>query len=104
VFNPRAFLIESAASIPEAMGMRHRLVVLVDDRATLRVAPRAIVGSNIVIFGVARTLLGVQVTSEAPWPQELSTEAVKRLEVRGAVLASSVQTPEGVELTARDGP
>jgi hypothetical protein len=98
VFNPRAFLIESATSLPAPLGMRDRILVLVDGDAALRVAPAALVGSEVVVLGVARTLLGMQMTAEVPWPRELTQEAVKRLEVRGAVLARSIQTAEGVEL------
>jgi hypothetical protein len=100
VFNPRAFLIESAMSLPAMLGNRDRILVLVDEGAALRIAPGTIVGSNVVVFGVARTLIGMQVTSEVPWPPELTQDHVKRLEVRAAVLATSVQSPEGVELTA----
>jgi hypothetical protein len=50
---------------------------------------------------VARTLLGLQVTREVSWPEGLTPEAVQRLEVRAAVLATSVQTAEGIELTDR---
>jgi hypothetical protein len=101
MFNPRAFLIESATSVPVMLGTRNRLLVLVDESTALRVAPATIVGSNVIVFGVARTLLGVRVTSEVTWPPELAENVVKRLEVRGAVLAISVQTAEGVELTDR---
>lgn len=104
VLNPRAFLIESATLLPATLGMRDRILVLVDERATLRVTPAAIVGSSVVVVGVARTLLGMQVTGEVPWPSELTAEVVKRLEVRGAVLARSVQTAEGVDLTDRSSP
>jgi hypothetical protein len=41
----------------------------------------------------------MQVSREVPWPKELSPEAVERLEIHAAVLASSVRTAEGVELT-----
>jgi hypothetical protein len=54
-----------------------------------------------MVTGVARTLLGVQVTAEVPWPPELTPEVVKRLEIRAAILATSVQTAEGIELTDR---
>ena len=100
VFNPRAFLIETASLTPSMLGMRNRILVLVD-QAALRVRPAMVVGSNVVVLGTARTVLGMQVTSEVPWPSELTGDNLKRLEVRGAVLARSVQTAEGVELTDR---
>jgi len=101
VFNPRAFLIESLTPFPAMLGTRDRILVLVGGGAALRVAPATIVASSVMVVGVARTLLGVQVTGEVPWPPELTPDVVKRLEVRAAVLATSVQTAEGVELTDR---
>jgi hypothetical protein len=44
-------------------------------------------------------LLGVQVTGEVPWPAVLRPEMLERLEIRAAVMATSVRTAEGVELT-----
>jgi hypothetical protein len=101
VLNPRVFLIESATHFPAMLGTRDRILVLVGGDAALRVAPAALVASSVTVVGVARTLLGVQVTAEVPWPAELTRDVVERLEVRAAVLATSVQTAERVELTAR---
>jgi len=100
VFNPRAFLIDTSTRLPPVTGHRARVLVLVE-RGGLTVPATAIVASTVTVAGVARTLLGVQVSREVPWPTELSPEAVERLEIRAAVLAASVQTPDGVELTAR---
>jgi hypothetical protein len=97
VFNPQAFVIESFLAM---LGTRDRLIVLVEG-AELHVSAEAVVGANVVVAGVARTLLGLQTTREVPWPPELTREAIKRLEIRAAVLATSVQTAEGVELTVR---
>jgi hypothetical protein len=98
VINPRAFLIESASSLSARSGNLDRVLVLINAGA-LRVDGRSLVGSNVRVRGVARSLLGIQVTAEVPWPPELAPEVVKRLEIRAAVLATSVQTPDGVELT-----
>jgi hypothetical protein len=100
VLNPRVFLVESGGAIPPTVGNLHRVLVLVDG-GTLRVDAAALVGSNVRILGVARTLLGMQVTREVPWPPELTREILDRYEIRAAVLASSVQTADGVELIAR---
>jgi hypothetical protein len=101
VFTPQAFLIESATSFPATLGTRDRILVLVREEGALRVAPDVIVGSNVIVVGVARTLVGMQLTREAPWPQRLTRKEIGRLEVRAAVLATSVRTAEGVELTAQ---
>jgi hypothetical protein len=100
VFEPRAFLIESATRDDVALGFRNRLLVIVE-AATLRVSQELLVGSTVVIVGVARTLLGVRVSPELPWPSKLTPELIESLEVRAAVAATSVRTPEGIELTER---
>lgn len=103
VLNPRALLIESASSLSATIGNLDRLLVLVDAGA-LRGDAASLAGSNVRVLGVARTLLGIQVTREVPWPAELTPEVVKRYEIRAAVLATSVQTADGVELTDRRSP
>ena len=99
VFNPRAFLIDTSTRLPPVIGNRARVLVLVE-RGALTVTPATIVASTVTVAGVARTLLGMQVSREVEWPSELTPEAIERLEVRAAVLARSVRTAEGVELAA----
>lgn len=94
-----AFLIEPARSYLSPLGFRDRVLVLID-RGALRVPAETLVASNVIVVGVARTPLGLQVSAEVPWPAQLDRETMKRLEVRAAVLATSVQTAEGIELTA----
>jgi hypothetical protein len=65
------------------------------------VPPSSLVASTVTVFGVARTVLGVQVTGEIPWPSTLDRQLIDRLEIGAALLATSVQTAEGVELTDR---
>ena len=101
VFNPRVLLVDTAASLSPVPGQRHRLIVLVES-GTLNVSAETIVGATVTVSGVARTILGVQVTREVPWPAQVTPDLVKRLEIRGAVLARSVHTAEGVELTSAD--
>jgi hypothetical protein len=84
------------------LGTRDRILVLVEGGGSLRVSADLVVGSNVVVVGIARTLVGVQITREVRWPVQLTREAVNRLEIRAAVLARSVQTPEGVELAGVD--
>jgi hypothetical protein len=101
VLNPRAFLIESASVLQATIGNLDRVLVLTRD-APLRVDAASLTGTDVRVVGVARTLLGVQVTGEVPWPAELSPEMVRRLEIRASVLATSVHTADGVELTDLD--
>jgi hypothetical protein len=98
VFNPRAFLIDTSTRLPPVTGHRARVLVLVQRRA-LNVSASSIVASTVTVAGVARTLLGMQVSREVEWPTELTAETVERLEIRAAILATSVRTADGVELT-----
>lgn len=100
VFDPRAFLVESQSRLQPAVGYRDRVLVLIEP-GSLTLPPKSIVASNVTVRGIARTLLGVQTTREVPWPPTLNHSLIERLEVRAAVLATSVQTAEGVELTGR---
>jgi hypothetical protein len=98
LLEPGALLVEPATRYLKPMGARDRIAVLIP-HGTLRVPAELLVGSTVVVEGTARTVLGLQVSAEVPWPAQLGPKDVKRLEVRGAVLATSVRTAEGTELT-----
>src|SRR5262245_1064758 len=102
VFEPGAFLIEPALRYSMDKGLRDRVVVLING-GSLRVPSEVLVGSTVTVLGNARTLLAARVSPEVPWPRTLDRDLVKHLEVRAAIVASSVQTPEGIEL-AQAGP
>jgi len=97
VFNPQVLVVD-AATLRHTLGEKRRLAVLVEKRQ-LTVSPTLVVGSTVTVVGVARTLLGVQVTREVPWPREITPDLVKRLEIRAAIVATSVRTADGIELT-----
>lgn len=100
LFDSRSLLIDSAMDLRPVSGQRDRVLVLVDS-AALRVPADQLVASTVTVQGVARTVLGMQVNGDVPWPAQLDRDAVKRLEVRAAVLATSIRTADGVELTDR---
>ena len=100
LFDARAFLIDSALRYQPALGERDRILVIVRDGA-LRVPAETLVASTVTVAGVARSLLGMQTGGDVTWPPQLDRETIKRLEVRAAVLATSVHTAEGIELTDR---
>jgi hypothetical protein len=100
LFGSNALLIEPAKRYLEPLGYRDRILVLID-AADLRIPAESIVSSTVRVLGIARTLLSLQVTAEVPWPAQLDRDLIKRLEVRAAVLATSVQTSEGTELTSQ---
>lgn len=101
VMNPRVFLVDTATRLPPVIGHRLRVVVLTDP-GMLNVPESLLVASTVTIVGVARTVLGMQVAREVPWPRELNAESIERLEIKAAILASSVQTAEGIELVIAD--
>jgi hypothetical protein len=100
VFEPHAFLVESATRYEETLGQRDRILVLID-AGKLRVPAEDLVTSTVHVIGVARTVLGARVSAEAPWPLRLDRDLARRLEVRAAVVATSVRTADGTELTDR---
>jgi hypothetical protein len=99
VFTPSVFLVDSQKELPPISGNRARVLVFTGS-TTLRVTPAQIVGATVTVSGVARTLLGIQVSADGSWPVELTPDRVKHLEIKAAILAKSVQTADGVELTA----
>jgi hypothetical protein len=98
LYGNRALLVETAARFRSARPTR---ILVLLDVGSMRVPANQLVGETVRVLGVARTLLGMQVTGEVPWPDGLDRGRARRLEIRGAVLASSVQTQEGIELTNR---
>ena len=101
VFNPRVLVVDTAAVLRPVLGHRDRIVVFIESGA-LRIPAASLVGSAVRISGTARTLLGIQTTAEVPWPSAPRPEVVDRLEIRAAIMATSIRTAEGVELTARE--
>lgn len=99
VFESSVFLVDSQSELPPISGNRARVLVFTQG-TTLRVAPALLVGATVTISGVARTLLGMQVSAEGWWPGALTPEVVKHLEIKAAILATSVKTPDGLDLTA----
>jgi len=103
MFGRRVLVIEAAGRFTDAPPHRDRILVLVEG-GEIRVSPELLIGALVRVTGVARTLLGMQLTREVPWPDELDRAGLDRLDIRAAVLATSLQTPEGIDLTARPTP
>ncbi len=97
VFDPRIFAVESRTPLRPLAGNRNRVLVITPS-GTLRVAPALLLGSTVTVSGTARTLLGVQVGQEVPWPAALTRDFLERHDIRAALLATSVTTPEGDDL------
>jgi len=102
VFDPRVFLVDTQNELPTLVD-RTRVLVFIE-AAALRVDAASLVASTVTVFGVGRTLLGMQLTREVPWPPALTRQLVEHLDIKAAVLARSVQTADGVDLTVRLSP
>jgi hypothetical protein len=101
VFEPNAFIVDSAPSGNRwSPDHRDRILVLLQS-ASLRTTAAPRVASPVTVVGVARTVFGIRASAEVPWPTLLDGDRMKRLNVRASVLATSVQTLEGTELTDR---
>ena len=76
---------------------RNRVLVLLQRGKSLAIPSPPIAIGPVTIVGVARTLLGVQAGHDVPWPEALTP---RELDVRAAILATSVRTADGVDLTS----
>lgn len=100
VVDAHAFVIESESQFGPTWRDRNRVLVLVQRGRTLSIPRPPVEIAPVTVVGVARTLLGIQAGHDVPWPGSLTRRELDRLDVRAAVLASSVQTADGVELTS----
>lgn len=100
VVDTHAVVIESDSTFDPTWRDRGRVLVVLERNRLLAIprSPVAIAPVNVV--GIARTLLGIQAAQDVPWPQALTRREIERLRVRAAILASSLRTSDGVELTS----
>jgi hypothetical protein len=100
VVDTHAVVIESDSIFGPTWRDRGRVLVLTERNRSLAIPRPPIDIAPVTIVGVARTLLGVQAAQDVPWPEPLTRHEIERLHVRAAILASSIRTPDGVELTS----
>ena len=98
VLDPHAFVIEAPSRYDLGRGYRDRTLVLIDG-AALRVTEDQVAGSTVVVLGVATTVTASRLLAAPAWPASLDRERIDHLEIRGVVIATSVQTADGTELT-----
>jgi RNase P/RNase MRP subunit p29 len=96
VYGTNALVVETSSRL---RGTTSGRVLVILDRSTLRVPAAQLRGETVQVRGTARTLLGLQVSGDGAWPDRLDRWSTRRLDIGGAVLASSVHTADGVELT-----
>ena len=99
VVDTHALVVEPDSIFDPTWRDRDRVLVLVERGRSLSIPRPPIAIAPVTVVGVARTLLGIQAGHDVPWPVSLTRHELDRLDVRAAILASSVQTSDGVELT-----
>ena len=100
IVDAHAVVIESDSPLHPEWRDHGRVLVLTTRERSLAIPRPPIAIAPITVVGVARTLLGVQAGYDVPWPEPLTRRVVDRLDIRAAILASSVRTADGVELTS----
>jgi hypothetical protein len=100
VIDSRAVVIESDSVFDPTWRDRGRVLVLLERNRSLSIPRSPVSIAPVNVIGIARTLLGIQAAQDVPWPQALTRREIDRLGIRAAILASSVRTSDGVELTS----
>jgi hypothetical protein len=100
VVDTHAVVIESDSTFDPTWRDRGRVLVLLERNRLLAIPRSPVSIAPVNVVGIARTLLGIQAAQDVPWPQALTRREIERLGIRAAILASSVRTPDGVELTS----
>ena len=100
VIDPHAMVIESDSAFDPTWRDRGRVLVVLERSRSLAIPRPPVSIAPVNIVGIARTLLGIQAAQDVPWPQALTRREIDRLGVRAAILASSIKTSDGVELTS----
>jgi hypothetical protein len=100
VIDTHAIVIESDSVLEPRWRDRSRVLVLVERNRALAIPRPPVSIAPVNIVGIARTLLGIQAAQDVPWPAALTRHEIERMDIRAAILASSVRTPDGVELTS----
>jgi hypothetical protein len=100
VIDSHAVVIESDSAFDPTWRDRDRVLVLLERNRSLSIPRPPVAIAPVNVVGIARTLLGIQAAQDVPWPQALTRREIERLRVRAAILASSLRTSDGVELTS----
>jgi hypothetical protein len=100
VVDAHAVVIESDSIFDPTWRDRGRVLVMLERSRSLAIPRSPVSIAPVNVIGIARTLLGIQAAQDVPWPQALTRREIERLGIRAAILASSVRTSDGVELTS----
>ena len=100
VVDSHAVVIESDSVLDPTWRDRGRVLVMLERNRSLAIPRSPVSIAPVNVVGIARTLLGIQAAQDVPWPQALTRREIERLGIRAAILATSVRTSDGVELTS----
>jgi hypothetical protein len=104
VIDAHAIVIESDSLFDPTWRDRSRVLVVLDRSRFLAIPNPPVAIAPVDVVGIARTLLGIQASQGMLWPPALRRREVERMDIKAAVLASSIRTSDGVELTSSTAP
>jgi len=104
VVDAHAIVIESDSLFEPTWRDHSRVLVVLERSRSLAIPNPPVAISPVDVTGIARTLLGIQASQDVPWPRALTRREIERMDIKAAILASSVRTSDGVELTLSAAP
>jgi len=104
VIDAHAIVIESDSLFDPTWRDRSRVLVVLERSRSLAIPNPPVAISPVDITGIARTLLGIQASKDMLWPPALRRREIERMDIKAAILASSIRTSDGVELTSSTAP
>jgi hypothetical protein len=104
VVDAHAIVIESDSLFDPTWRDRSRVLVVLERSRSLAIPRPPVAIAPIDVVGIARTLLGIQASQDVPWPRALTRREIDRMDIKAAILASSIRTSDGVELTSSTAP
>jgi len=104
VVDPHAIVIESDSLFEPTWRDHSRVLVVLERTRSLAIPNPPIAIAPVDVTGIAKTLLGIQAGQGMLWPPALRRREVERMDIKAAVLATSIRTSDGVELTSSPAP
>ena len=104
VVDAHAIVIESDSLFDPTWRDRSRVLVVLERSRSLAIPRPPVAIAPVDIVGIAKTLLGIQAGQEVAWPPALKRREIERMDIKAAILASSIRTSDGVELTSSTAP
>src|SRR5262245_45529274 len=104
VIDAHSIVIESDSLFDPTWRDRSRVLVVLERSRFLAIPNPPVAIAPVDVTGIARTLLGIQASKDMLWPLALRRREIERMDIKAAILASSIRTSDGVELTSLTAP